>query len=43
MHLFNDLSNRVYEQVKGLREEENFKRTWGSSVVSDTLVNSVLR
>jgi hypothetical protein len=42
VHLFNDLSNRVYEQVKGLRGQESFKRTWGSSIPSDTIVNSVL-
>jgi len=42
MHLFNDLSNRIYEKVRPLRGNENFKRTWGSSVVSDTIVNSVL-
>lgn len=42
IHLFEELSNYVYELVKPLRGNESFKRTWGSSVVSDTLVNSVL-
>ena len=43
MHLFNELSNAVYAEAKKYRGKEHFTRIWGSSVISDTIVNSILR
>lgn len=43
LHIFNEISNAIYAEAKKYRAEENFVRIWGSSVISDTLVNSIIR
>lgn len=43
MHIFTEISNALYEEVKQYRAHEHFVRIWGSSVISDTIVNSIMR
>ena len=41
--LFNQLSNKLYEKVQKYRNHPEYGRIWGSSVISDTIINSVLQ
>lgn len=41
--LFQELSNYIFSKVKAFKGKETFMRIWGSSVISDTLVNSLLQ
>jgi hypothetical protein len=41
--LFSDLSNHIFSIVKKLKDNENFMRIWGSSVVVDTICHSVIQ
>lgn len=43
MHVFNAISNSLYEEAKKHRSHEHFVRIWGSSVLSDIIVNSIIR
>ena len=43
MHIFNEISNVIYAEAKKYRGNEHFVRIWGSSVISDTIVNSIIR
>ena len=41
--LFQELSNYIYSKARQLKHSEKYLRVWGSSVICDTLVNSILQ
>lgn len=41
--MFQELSNYIYDKAKNVKNSDKYLRIWGSSVISDTLTNSILQ